>query len=126
MTRLETHLLEFPYIFTLYCSLKGGMTFKQWIEENSHAIPLLDPRKFIVFGIVKGFVERIHRYPIYHSIESPNHTMEINPRQEIIHKMKKYLNGKHHYDELCTRFGCSVRELEEILHSDSTIHIIFK
>jgi hypothetical protein len=26
-----------------------------------------------------------------------------------------YLNGKHHYDEICTRFGWSCSELDEQL-----------
>jgi hypothetical protein len=52
--------------------------------------------------------------------------MPKNPERKGLMRSYRYLNGKHHYDELCTRFGCSVRELDEVLQSDSAIHFLYK
>ncbi len=35
-----------------------------------------------------------------------------------IYRLSKYLNGRHHYDEICTLFGISCKELDEILNTE--------
>lgn len=38
----------------------------------------------------------------------------------------RLLDGQHHYDELCTQFGCSVREMDQILATDSRVKFIYR
>ena len=48
-------------------------------------------RKFIVFGLVKGFIHRIHRFPIFHASHSKPVDSK-NAMQGLMNKLKKYLN----------------------------------
>ena len=38
---------------------------RQWIPEHSKSLGGIDVRRFISFGVIKGFLYRVHRYPIY-------------------------------------------------------------
>lgn len=51
-------------LITLYTSLRQGLTLKNWVLENLHLLSGIDVRRFITFGIIKGFVYRVHRYAI--------------------------------------------------------------
>lgn len=41
---IDKQRLPFATLFTLYCSLKSGVTLRQWMEENARVIPFLDLR----------------------------------------------------------------------------------
>jgi nitrogen permease regulator 2-like protein len=55
---------SFAALFELYTSLRHGKPLRQWITENKHALGGIDIRRFISFGVIKGFLYRVHRYPI--------------------------------------------------------------
>lgn len=57
-TLSTTHLVE------LYCALKPGQSVKSFCIEHSAAVEGIDMRRFITFGIIKGFLYRIHKYAI--------------------------------------------------------------
>lgn len=47
----------------LYSRLKPGKTVHTWIEENAVAERGIDVHRFITFGVIKGFLRRVHRWP---------------------------------------------------------------
>ncbi|KAI1934230.1 Nitrogen permease regulator 2 [Ophidiomyces ophidiicola] len=47
----------------LYASLKHGQSVKQWHLQNMRKLANIDVRRFITFGVIKGFLYRIHKYP---------------------------------------------------------------
>lgn len=49
-------------IVELYAALKQGQNVKQWYAQNSHQLANIDVRRFITFGIIKGFLYRVHKY----------------------------------------------------------------
>ncbi|KAF1835715.1 nitrogen permease regulator 2 [Decorospora gaudefroyi] len=51
-------------LITLYTSLRQGLTLKNWVLENLDLLTGIDVRRFITFGIIKGFLYRIHKYAI--------------------------------------------------------------
>ncbi|KAI8988520.1 nitrogen permease regulator 2, partial [Mycotypha africana] len=51
-------------IYALYCGLKYGLTVKGWMEEQQVASLNIDERRFISFGVIKGLIYRVHKYPI--------------------------------------------------------------
>ncbi|KAI7832399.1 nitrogen permease regulator 2-domain-containing protein [Gamsiella multidivaricata] len=200
VTLPDMHAPSFAKIFSLYCSLQYGVVLQDWIEQNQIADYNIDVRRFISFGVIKGFLYRVHKYPIldYHdpasalginsassnskSIEtsatSPASAVAVStpsatagnataitsrpgtpstmasvkktygdsmaPNNQGLHyqnhhsnehpaasvaippALKKLLNGGHHYDELCTMFGCSVRQMDEILASDTRVKFIYR
>ncbi|KAK6338692.1 Nitrogen permease regulator 2 [Orbilia brochopaga] len=57
-------LLEFPTILELYASLRQGLSVAEWSLENRDKLADVDIRRFIQFGIIKGFLYRVHKYPV--------------------------------------------------------------
>lgn len=49
-------------IVELYASLKQGQSVKQWYAQHSNRLSYIDIRRFITFGIIKGFLYRVHKY----------------------------------------------------------------
>ncbi|KAL4869141.1 hypothetical protein BDV12DRAFT_185371 [Aspergillus spectabilis] len=49
-------------IVELYASLKQGQSLKQWYLQHSRLLTHIDIRRFITFGIIKGFLYRVHKY----------------------------------------------------------------
>ncbi|KAG8966620.1 Nitrogen permease regulator 2 [Tulasnella sp. 425] len=56
--------LSWTQLLRLYSQLKRGKTIHAWMEENEIASTGIDVRRFLSFGVIKGFLRRIHRYPI--------------------------------------------------------------
>ncbi|KAL2868837.1 nitrogen permease regulating protein NPR2 [Aspergillus lucknowensis] len=51
-------------IVELYASLKQGQSVKQWYLQHTHQLTHIDIRRFITFGIIKGFLYRVHKYAV--------------------------------------------------------------
>ncbi len=90
-------------------------------------------RALVTFGLLKGFLKRVHEFPIIHvvkgssAVHSPsfegyeNHTADVSmSRSSSNDQLQKtidpeilepYANGRHSYDEICVDLGVSRREL---------------
>ncbi|KAF9150892.1 Nitrogen permease regulator 2 [Linnemannia schmuckeri] len=223
VTLPDMHAPSFAKIFSLYCSLQYGVVLQDWIEQNQIADYNIDVRRFISFGVIKGFLYRVHKYPIldYYDPLTPGSAASSAPSSAKLHApqpvngeaapnsvivsapslataaltpstatataptggvpsrpgtpsaiaanqkkmygdtlaptdqhtypqqqqaqqhqqmssndsgsgvviplaLRKRLNGQHHYDELCTHFGCSVRDLDRLLATDSRVKFIYR
>ncbi|KKY22776.1 putative nitrogen permease regulator family [Phaeomoniella chlamydospora] len=49
-------------IVELYAALSQGLSVKQWYAEHASALANIDLRRFITFGVIKGFLYRVHKY----------------------------------------------------------------
>ncbi|KAK3846968.1 MAG: nitrogen permease regulator 2-domain-containing protein [Linnemannia gamsii] len=122
VTLPDMHAPSFAKIFSLYCSLQYGVVLQDWIEQNQIADYNIDVRRFISFGVIKGFLYRVHKYPILDYYDPA----ALGSAPSSAPSSAKRLNGQHHYDELCTHFGCSVRDLDKLLATDSRVKFIFR
>ncbi|KAI8090259.1 nitrogen permease regulator 2 [Gilbertella persicaria] len=116
-------------IYALYCGFKHGLTVKDWIEEQKLAFLCIDERRVVSFGVIKDLIYRVHKYPILTSDTENEGTNQLDfplPSQyhQVINKCTgqpihpdiiPFLDGKHHYDEICTELECSPQELDEQL-----------
>lgn len=57
-------LQSWPTLLHLYSRFKAGKTVDIWIEENGVSESGIDVRRFVTFGVIKGFLRRIHRWPV--------------------------------------------------------------
>ena len=48
----------------LYSHLKPGKTLNTWIEEHDISERGIDVQRFVTFGVIKGFLRRVHRWPV--------------------------------------------------------------
>jgi len=62
---------DWPKLLHLYSRLKPGRTVFEWMESHEVHELGIDVRRFTSFGVIKGFLRRVHRYPILIS-ESPS------------------------------------------------------
>eukprot|EP01126_Amoeba_proteus_P060736 TRINITY_DN8073_c0_g1_i10.p1 TRINITY_DN8073_c0_g1~~TRINITY_DN8073_c0_g1_i10.p1 ORF type:complete len:436 (-),score=52.94 TRINITY_DN8073_c0_g1_i10:241-1548(-) len=62
-------LPSFDIVFCLYCKLQPGITVHQLtvMEKKKFQDSNICLKKWIIFGILNGFVQRVHKYPLSRS-----------------------------------------------------------
>lgn len=51
-------------VLHLYASLRQGLSLRDWCLAHASSLAYIDVRRFITFGVIKGFLYRSHRYAI--------------------------------------------------------------
>ncbi|KIW69231.1 hypothetical protein PV04_05120 [Phialophora macrospora] len=51
-------------IVQLFANLRQGLTIREWYAQNANLLANVDLRRFVTFGVIKGFLYRVHRYAI--------------------------------------------------------------
>lgn len=65
VTKSDREILEWPHLLHLYSRLKPGVTVFEWMNTyDVHSLGI-DPRRFTSFGVIKGFLRRVHRWPVF-------------------------------------------------------------
>ncbi|XP_062853920.1 GATOR complex protein NPRL2 [Trichomycterus rosablanca] len=100
-------------VFQLYCGLTPGTTVRDLCSRHAQQLQKVDERKLIQFGLMKGLIRRLQKYPVK------------VVRDERIRPPKLY-TGRHSYDEICCKTGMSYKELDERLENDPNIIICWK
>lgn len=133
-------------IVQLFASLRQGLTIREWYTQNANLLANIDVRRFVTFGVIKGFLYRVHRYAIrtrrstdIHALaQLDGHGRRTAPKytaKDIHHQLGNNLNGKddghrslndrimeyldgtHCFDEICTELGIPEKDLLERLKS---------
>ncbi|KAG0141258.1 hypothetical protein CROQUDRAFT_110589 [Cronartium quercuum f. sp. fusiforme G11] len=61
----DTLTIPISDLLTLYTKFWSGVTVHDWMEQNQvHKLPI-DVRRFVSFGTIKGFLKRLHCYPVW-------------------------------------------------------------
>lgn len=102
-----------PQLWQLLSSCVPGTTIKDVVTVNNHLS--VDVRRFVLFGIQFGYLQRLYRYPI---LMSPESTLN----QTLIQKM----DGSRHLDELALELEISYEKLLEIVLSNPSIAFVLK
>ncbi|KAF9564380.1 nitrogen permease regulator 2 [Agrocybe pediades] len=97
---------DWPKLLHLYSRLKPGRTIYEWMQTYEVEALGIDVRRFISFGVIKGFLRRVHRYPS---------TSGQIPHLTVPPGLKALLDGEHHTDELSVRFEAGWPLLEQWL-----------
>lgn len=134
------HYLDGSALVDLYLSLRQGQSLRNWCLEHAELLTsgVLDVRRFINFGIVKGFLYRVHKYVIalnhikgrkgLESSAGNGEAVRGKSRQETDENIElaKYLDGTHCFDEICTEMGWSEKELLTKLKTWNDVQIIHR
>ncbi|KAI1794580.1 NPR2-domain-containing protein [Ganoderma leucocontextum] len=62
---------DWPKLLHLYSRFRAGKTVRDWMEEYDVHKLGIDVRRFTSFGVIKGFLRRVHRWPILLSRPEP-------------------------------------------------------
>ncbi|KXN92240.1 hypothetical protein AN958_08693 [Leucoagaricus sp. SymC.cos] len=74
VTKQGHSIPDWPKLLHLYSRMKPGKTMFEWKEEFEAEKLGIDIRRFTSFGVIKGFLRRVHRWPVYLPPErSPPH-----------------------------------------------------
>jgi nitrogen permease regulator 2-like protein len=96
-------------IVLLFAALRQGLSVRAWYGENSNLLANIDMRRFITFGVIKGFLHRIHRYAI--ATESTKGTAKKgvqNSKQSKKTPLPRSMSSELHItedDQHATRYG---------------------
>ncbi|KAG8821775.1 Nitrogen permease regulator 2, partial [Serendipita sp. 399] len=60
----EGEIPPWPRLAWWYARLKPPLTVGKWISQYGIDLEQIDVRRFVTFGIIKGFLRRVHRWPI--------------------------------------------------------------
>ncbi|KAK7020519.1 nitrogen permease regulator 2-domain-containing protein [Favolaschia claudopus] len=55
---------DWPKLLHLYSRLKPGKTVFDWMTIHEIHETGIDVRRFVSFGVIKGFLRRVHRWPV--------------------------------------------------------------
>jgi hypothetical protein len=58
-------------LITLYTTLRQGLPLSTWILENLTLLHGIDIRRLITFGVIKGFLYRVHKYALATHVALP-------------------------------------------------------
>ncbi|XP_067230113.1 GATOR complex protein NPRL2 isoform X6 [Chanodichthys erythropterus] len=100
-------------VFQLYCGLTPGTTVRDLCSRYSHQLQRVDERKLIQFGLMKGLIRRLQKYP-------------VKVVKDDRSRPPRLYTGCHSYDEICCKTGMSYRELDERLENDPNIVVCWK
>lgn len=62
-------------LVTLYTALTQGQSVRTWCVEHGRALEGVDVRRLVTFGVIKGFLYRVHKY----AIATPPHSAVRHP-----------------------------------------------
>ena len=80
--------LDGPTVVQLYANMRQGLTVRDWWTLNADLLENVDLRRFVTFGVIKGFLYRVHRYPM-----STGHRREDTTVQEKTNGMHRHGNS---------------------------------
>ncbi|ETW86069.1 hypothetical protein HETIRDRAFT_44321 [Heterobasidion irregulare TC 32-1] len=123
---------DWPKLLYLYSRLKPGRTVFEWMHDHDVRGLGIDVRRFTSFGVIKGFLRRVHRWPIL--LPDPDPDLPQKPKQSPsppspsnrkrstslstpLHytELASLLDGEHHTDELCAKFEVGWPMMEQWL-----------
>ncbi|KAN0141004.1 Nitrogen permease regulator 2 domain containing protein [Lactarius tabidus] len=55
---------DWPKLLHLYSRMRPGTTVFEWMQDHDVRRIGIDVRRFASFGVIKGFLRRVHRWPI--------------------------------------------------------------
>jgi len=64
VTKPGCQIPDWPKLLHLYSRLKPGKTVLDWMETYEIHELGIDVRRFASFGVIKGFLRRVHRWPV--------------------------------------------------------------
>ncbi len=108
----------FRSIFQLYCNMCPGMTVKDICIKFNPSSNGIDEKKLIRFGLMKGFIRRFQKFPIF--LAPKPHSVE-NQRG-----LYRFFDGNHSYDEISCKALKSFNDLEERCEKHPAIVVCWK
>lgn len=145
----DPHRISKETLVTLYTSLKQGLTLRNWCLENFELLTCIDVRRLITFGVIKGFLYRVHKYAIAASSSLPGSDEEARGKEgrwgeghedgngnghgtllgsDLSRELPlaRYLDGVHSFDQICTELRLSEKEVMDKIKGFGEVQVIHR
>jgi hypothetical protein len=103
--------IAFVDVFVLYCSMSQGVSVKKFCIEHYTQLKGIDVRRFIGFGVIKGILYRVHKFPVAAGAKE----VVRGGRDGKVLPLGKFLKGRCNLDEICTELQVSEKEVLSML-----------
>lgn len=124
--------IDGPKLVELYCSLKQGNSLRNWCMDHAEIVGIIDVRRFITFGVIKGFLYRVHKYAVAtggaEGLLVGKGSLKTN-KKGLRHdstELGRFLDGTHCFDEICTELMISEKDLLGRLKAWGEVQIIHR
>ncbi|RKF56913.1 Nitrogen permease regulator 2-like protein [Golovinomyces cichoracearum] len=111
-------LISRYYLSRLYTSLAPGRSLAEWLKfhysEGFEVMGYIDIRRFIQFGIIKGFLYRVHTYAIS-SRRLASQLEGSSSKSDIKDTLDIYTDGCHCFDQITVEKNLSNAKIMEQL-----------
>ncbi|KAJ7449926.1 nitrogen permease regulator 2-domain-containing protein [Mycena latifolia] len=99
VTKPGRQIPDWPQLLHLYSRLKPGKTVLDWMEAYGIHDLGIDVRRFTSFGVIKGFLRRVHRWPVLLPSNSDTPPLDPSDPSAISHMRKRVnsLSGSMHF-----------------------------
>lgn len=89
----------------------------------------------VTFGVIKGFLYRVHKYAIATPLPVPDADLtdvsresqgeETPEKDEVSKRLARYLDGQHCFDQICTEMQMSDKDIMAALKGQD-VQIIYR
>ncbi|KAJ7285989.1 nitrogen permease regulator 2-domain-containing protein [Mycena rebaudengoi] len=99
VTKPGREIPDWPKLLHLYSRLKPGITILDWMETYKVYDLGIDVRRFTSFGVIKGFLRRVHRWPVLLPPEPSTPVSDpVEPNSAPLRRKRvNSLSGSLHY-----------------------------
>ena len=109
----DEDFIDSTTLVRMYSSLHQGTTVKAWCAElDPSVLDRLDVRRFITFGVIRGFLYRVHRYAIAPS------SLNLKARNKAKVKAKVVNAGRRNKGRSPAQSGKAPRGIRRYADSD--------
>jgi hypothetical protein len=102
------------HLVRLMTSFCVGRSVAEWLKAHRDAgldvMAYLDVRRFVQFGVIKGFLYRVHKYVVSKQYIAALATGQARPRQGG-DPLQRYTDGMHCFDEIITELNLTDEEI---------------
>lgn len=119
-------LPSFRSIFRMFCSMNYGITIRDLCLQFNPSNLNINEKKLIRFGLIKGLIRRIYRYPVLTEVLESS---DNNINSSISRLNLDLFDGDHNYDQICCKVAkqnLSVKELNDDVERRDDILLIHK
>lgn len=135
-------------ILALYCSVQPKWRMSDFCAEFAAVLAHIDVRRFITFGLIHGFLRRVHRYPIhvdrsggttilqiqrspnlsFGMISSPPPMLALSGSTKqtsgIEQDILRMMDGEHHTDAICTNALVRYTDIETMVSKHQNCFVV--
>ncbi|KAI0999903.1 hypothetical protein K3495_g8295 [Podosphaera aphanis] len=125
-------MIDRYFLCRLYTSLAPGRKLTDWLklhrDEGFEVMDYVDIRRFIQFGIIKGFLYRIHTFAVSSDQLASLVSKDGSPTTDEVDSLIKYMDGCHCFDQITVEKNLAHAQiLEELKKSkNGDIEIYFR